>query len=142
HAKKIAPDPAEHSQPAEGGGLSPKHRALQEQRARFAPRRFRSLLGIVENLPRDASILDFGCGNGRNTYALLDLGYSNVTGYDIRDYLQLRSPMDRRRFRIGLRPDGTLPFDDDTFDLVISDQVFEHVLDQVGVFRELHRITK
>jgi ubiquinone/menaquinone biosynthesis C-methylase UbiE len=34
------------------------------------------------------------------------------------------------------------PYEDKTFDLVTSDQVFEHVQDQVRVFQELWRITK
>lgn len=119
-----------------------KIRALKNHRARFAPTRFRSLLRILEDVPKDACILDFGCGSGRNTYALLDLGYENVCGFDIQDYLNLRSPADRSRFFTEPDPDGRLPFEDASFDLIISDQVFEHVLDQVSVFRELHRITR
>ncbi|HLT92776.1 MAG TPA: class I SAM-dependent methyltransferase [Woeseiaceae bacterium] len=130
--------------PARGGEgrLPEKIRKQRAFYAQFAPKRFQSLLKIVDGLPKDAMILDFGCGSGRNTYALLDLGYENVYGFDIKDYVQLRSPADRSRFRTRLQPDGRLPYDDATFDLVISDQVFEHVLDQVSVFRELHRITK
>lgn len=137
-------DPAEKPPPAShpDDELPAKVRELKRYRERFACTRFKSLLQILDDLPRDAAILDFGCGNGRNTYALLDLGYPNVRGFDIKDYLDLRSPGDRIRFDTSLRPDGRLPFDDASFDLIISDQVFEHVLDQVSVFRELHRITK
>jgi SAM-dependent methyltransferase len=35
-----------------------------------------------------------------------------------------------------------LPFDDNTFDLIISEQVLEHVMDQVGLLRELHRVMR
>jgi SAM-dependent methyltransferase len=35
-----------------------------------------------------------------------------------------------------------LPYEDNTFDFVISDQVFEHVQDQGRAFQELLRITK
>lgn len=35
-----------------------------------------------------------------------------------------------------------LPFDDETFDLVISTSVFEHVLDYRAAFKEIHRVTK
>lgn len=117
-----------------------RERALH--RVRFAPTRFKALISIVEGLPKDAAILDFGCGSGRNTYALLDLGYTNVCGFDIKDYLKLRSPQDRALFCTGLAEDGRLPYADGTFDLVLSDQVFEHVRDQVAVFEELHRITR
>ena len=43
---------------------------------------------------------------------------------------------------LGSRLNLRLPFEDNTFDLVISDQVFEHVLDQVATFRELHRVMR
>lgn len=98
------------------------------------------ILGIT--ISKSAKILDFGCGAGGNVYKLLDRGYSGVAGYDVQDYVELRDPGDRSRFDISPRLDLRLPYEDDTFDVVLSDQVFEHVMDQVTVFRELHRITK
>jgi len=95
-------------------------------------------------IPKDAHILDFGCGAGRTVYSLVDQGYINTVGYDIKDYLSLRDPADRTRFFIAEAAVGSarLPFDDNTFDLVISDQVFEHVMDQVGLLRELYRVMR
>lgn len=102
--------------------------------------------GVLErigvSIPKDAKILDFGCGAGATVYALLDEGYSNVSGYDVLDYVELRDPADRSRFHHTSRLELRLPFADNTFDLILSDQVFEHVLDQVTVFRELFRITR
>lgn len=95
------------------------------------------MLGI--EIPKSAKILDFGCGDGTNVYRLLDAGYTNVYGCDIKDFLKLRDPEDRSRFYIG---DGPIPVEDSMFDLVISDQVFEHVLDQVSVAKELNRVTR
>lgn len=43
---------------------------------------------------------------------------------------------------MGTLFDLRLPFEDATFDLVISDQVFEHVQDQVRVFQEIYRVTR
>lgn len=89
---------------------------------------------------KDAKILDFGCGSGESVYALLDMGYTDVRGYDIIDYLKLRNTSDRNLFVID---DGkSLPFDTDSFDFVFSDQVIEHVLDQKSFFSELLRIMK
>jgi SAM-dependent methyltransferase len=94
-------------------------------------------------IPNDAAILDFGCGAGRTVYTLLDQGYRNVSGYDIKDYLKLRNPADRSRFFIAVAAESSrLPFADDHFDLVISEQVLEHVMDQVGRLRELHRVMR
>ncbi len=91
-------------------------------------------------VPKDAHILDYGCGAGRRVYDLLDAGYPHAAGYDVVDYLALRDPADRARFLIG--PDGHVPVPDATFDFVFSDQVFEHVLDQPTAFREIVRILK
>lgn len=91
-------------------------------------------------IPKDARILDFGCGAGRRVYELLDAGYPHAAGYDVVDYLALRDPTDRARFHIG--PDGHVPVPDATFDFVFSDQVFEHVMDQPTAFREIVRILK
>jgi len=92
------------------------------------------------SVPKEARILDYGCGAGRRVYELLDAGYPNAEGYDIADYLVLRDPADRVRFHIA--PDSHVPVPDATFDFVLSDQVFEHVLDQPAAFREIVRILK
>ena len=39
-------------------------------------------------------------------------------------------------------PDGRIPFDDDTFDVVVSNQVFEHVPDLAAVLEEIHRVLR
>jgi len=89
-----------------------------------------------------ARILDFGCGAGRTVYCLIDQGY-DASGYDMKDYLELRAPSDRARFFISENGClGRLPFDDNSFDLVISEQVLEHVMDPVAVLRELHRVLR
>jgi SAM-dependent methyltransferase len=101
-----------------------------------------SKLGVTD-INKNAQILDYGCGAGHTVYTLLDQGYSNVAGFDISDYLALRGPADRKHFYIAdTRAGIPLPFEDNRFDLIISEQVFEHVKDQVGVFRELHRVMR
>jgi SAM-dependent methyltransferase len=91
-------------------------------------------------VPKDATILDYGCGAGRRVYELLDAGYPHAAGYDVRDYLVLRDPADRTRFHIA--PDGLIPVPDASVDFVFSDQVFEHVLDQPTAFQEIVRVLK
>ncbi|WP_445166916.1 class I SAM-dependent methyltransferase [Mycolicibacterium sp. Dal123E01] len=102
------------------------------------PLRLLATLGV--GLPRTAKILDFGCGAGATVNALRALGYVNACGYDV---VQGRhnSGVDQEHIKVGTVLNLRLPYDDNTFDLVISDQVFEHVQDQVRVFEELHRIT-
>ncbi|MBM4127878.1 MAG: class I SAM-dependent methyltransferase, partial [Nitrospira sp.] len=88
-----------------------------------------------------ARVLDLGCGAGRTVYAYRDAGF-DACGFDIKDYLSLRDESDRRHFSIGFDEGNRLPFADEQFDLVISEQVFEHVKDQAPLLRELHRIMR
>lgn len=98
-----------------------------------------SSLGV--HLPETAKILDFGCGDGGTVRALRARRYLNACGYDVGDGRTIVRD-DRHQIKFGTLLDLRLPYDDNTFDLVISDQVFEHVQDQVRAFEELLRITK
>jgi SAM-dependent methyltransferase len=104
-------------------------------------RLFMLLNRLEYTLLPNARILDFGCGAGATVYAFHDRGFPNAVGFDTKDHLELSAPEHRDRFRIGFEREG-LPFTNDTFDLVISEEVFEHVQDQVPTWRELHRIMK
>lgn len=105
------------------------------------------LTALGVDLPRTAKILDFGCGAGGTVRAFRTRGYVNVFGYDVNDgrsLLAATPDVDREGDNIsaGTLLNMRLPYEDNTFDLVTSDQVFEHVQDQVRVFQELFRITK
>ena len=54
--------------------------------------------GILKSRGRALSpasvILDYGCGSGRHAYEFLDAGFPHVSGYDVQDYVKLRSPAD------------------------------------------------
>ena len=95
------------------------------------------------SLPKDARILDFGCGSGRHTYEYLDAGFARTTGFDVKDYVRLRDPQDRRYFAFaeGDGSDG-IPFPDDTFDFITSTSVFEHVLKPAEIVPEIARVLK
>lgn len=83
-------------------------------------------------ITEDSYILDFGCGDGHRVYQLLDSGYKNSFGFNKGNYMdrgtpiKLRQEQDRQFFRFT--DNDTIPFPDSYFDLIISDQVFEHVL--------------
>lgn len=101
-------------------------------------------------LSPDSMILDFGCGSGRHTYEYLDAGFHNAFGYDVQNYVRLRTPADRDRFRFDPRPRQAngyplmteIAWSDDSFDFVCATQVFEHVADQELAYREIHRVLK
>jgi SAM-dependent methyltransferase len=96
-------------------------------------------LGV--ELPKTAKVLDFGCGGGRTLRSFRALGYGNIYGYDVGDGRNLLG-LDRDNISVGSLLNLRLPYEDGMFDLVTSDQVFEHVQDQVRAFQELWRITK
>ena len=101
-------------------------------------------------LAPDSMILDYGCGSGRHTYEYLDAGFRNAFGYDVQNYVALRSPADRERFRFDPLPGNVggyptmskVPWPDGTFDFVFATSVFEHVMDQELAYAEIHRVLK
>ncbi|MCK5346621.1 MAG: class I SAM-dependent methyltransferase [Candidatus Heimdallarchaeota archaeon] len=95
------------------------------------------------DLSKDAKILDYGCGSGRHTYEYVDAGYKNVSGFDIKDYVDLRAQEDKERFRfIDPNDPFTIPFPDNYFDFIVSTSVFEHVTNQEQSIQEIARVLK
>jgi len=90
-------------------------------------------------------ILDFGCGAGHLVRAGLDAGL-NMSGADV--YYggsKTRSEACQSGlFGTAIREihDGRLEFGDETFGLVVNNQVLEHVEDLDAVLSEIHRVLK
>ena len=91
-------------------------------------------------------VLDFGCGGGAVVRMLRAAGvdcYGADTFYDGAEY---RGELFEQLLDAGIvraiGADGVLPFEDAFFDLVISDQVFEHVEDLEGVLDQLDRVLR
>jgi len=97
-------------------------------------------------ITKDSHILDFGCGEGTRVYQLIDEGFPHACGFNKGHYMGGENPIkfrcekDRAAFRFA--DDGIIPWPDGTFDLIISDQVFEHVIEQEQAFREIYRVLK
>ena len=90
-------------------------------------------------------VLDLGCGAGKLVQAARERGYDfHGCGLGLRD---AHTDADTTLVTQGILRDIDLdpyhlPFDDCTFDAVISDQVFEHVMDYPTTLREVHRVMK
>lgn len=104
------------------------------------------------SLTPPARVLDFGCGYGDVVSDLRARGFE-ADGVDVvpywaegKDrYWEHREPVPealRPRLHLAERHPYRLPFADDSFDLVVSSQVFEHVMDYAAVMRELGRVLK
>ena len=91
--------------------------------------------------------LDYGCGDGRLVAFLAAEGadfWGAETYYgseEHREEVESRSPEARERIKV-FGDDFRIPFDDETFDFVCSNQVIEHVHDLDTTVRELARVTK
>ena len=103
------------------------------------------LLDILDDLGAgvhgDQKILDFGCGRGQLVAAFCERGL-DAWGTDIKPYWEGDSPSPATRLS-AIAPDSyNLPFDDESFDLVFSTSVFEHVQNYQQSFAEIHRVFK
>lgn len=92
---------------------------------------------------RGKDVLDLGCNTGYGTVQLADVA-RRVVGVDVAeraiDAARQRSGADRVEFRVV---DGSaLPFTDDSFDVVISFQVLEHIADPKPFLLEIIRILR
>lgn len=91
-------------------------------------------------------VLDFGCGTGYGTDRIAE-DAEEITGVDISadaiDYARAHYRRDNLRYaEIGMVQTDDLPFAADSFDVVLSFQVVEHI-DQVGRYlSEIRRVLR
>jgi SAM-dependent methyltransferase len=82
-------------------------------------------------------MLDFGCGQGNLVRELVARGF-DAHGVDVKPFWT--DNLDGRLSTIAQA--YRFPHDDESFDVVMSTSVFEHVLDYEQAFREIHRVTR
>jgi len=89
-------------------------------------------------LPRDARILDAGCGSGRTLEELAD--YGTVAGLELNpDAAQVARG---RGFEVEVGRLEELPWPSHTFELITCLDVIEHVPDDRAALRELRRVSR
>ncbi len=98
----------------------------------------RTLQMIQAQAPRH--VLDIGCGDGFFSQRIADAVHAPVSAIDISSEAieQARARgIDARQCDLNL---GKIPFDAESFDLVLCGEVIEHVFDPDQLLDEIHRI--
>jgi len=100
-------------------------------------------IGIT--LRKDSILLDFGCGEGECLDQFRKAGFLTF-GCDItfpdEPNSRLGSYLENGDIRKIRETPYRIPFEDNSFDIIFSNQVFEHVMDYDTVLAELRRILK
>jgi len=101
---------------------------------------------ISKHLPffHPANLLDVGCGNGGRTIRLaqhFNIETGQIYGIDFHEpYLQ-QCMNQLNAVQVDLES-GNLPYSNDMFDIVICNQVLEHLKDYQSVLNDIVRVTK
>lgn len=88
------------------------------------------------------TLLDVGCGGGRHSIEFANkIGVSKIYGIDINKSCVAKA---KERGMIAKRRDANkrLPFRDEFFDVVLCNQVAEHLTNPDNLFEEIHRVLK
>lgn len=105
-------------------------------------------VAYVTSLPSAARmrVLDFGCGGGALVRMLRAAGVECFGADTFYSGATYEGPLFEALNEAGvvrtIREGGEIPFENGSFDLIISDQVFEHVEDLPAVLDQLDRVLK
>jgi len=92
-------------------------------------------------------VLDYGCGSGKTIKLLTEQGF-DCYGCDAFVKMGAKAPRDHLLnphwfgSEILDMPEGKVPFADESFDIIVNNQVMEHVEDMDLTLSELHRVLK
>lgn len=95
----------------------------------------RRLSDIGDFIGEGDRVLDVGCGNGKFGVAIAEKYKAEVRGVDVVDYADANIAID---FYDGHR----LPFEDDSFDVVVMAFMLHHVKHQDEIFKEALRCSR
>lgn len=98
------------------------------------------ILNLIEKKSQ-GRLLDIGCNDGKFTIKMSNKSNCSPHGIEINENLARKAVENEVSVQIA-DANKTLPFEDDYFDIIVSNQVLEHLNNVDGFFREIHRILK
>ena len=112
-----------------------------------------SIKAISDNIDKDASILDLGCGNGYCTFQFAKLKIKTITGADYssqsiihaNDALKIYDNLISNKIKFVQADAVNLKFDDNSFDNIITIRCLINVGEfdnQVAALKEIYRVLK
>jgi ubiquinone/menaquinone biosynthesis C-methylase UbiE len=101
---------------------------------------YRILSNLLSNVFSPEQVLDIGCGKGLLVTAFLELGIA-ARGVDVSSYAISKATQGTKRFLslVNLEKER-LPFDDESFDLITTLDVLEHLVSPDKTIREMQRV--
>ncbi|OPY61697.1 MAG: putative S-adenosylmethionine-dependent methyltransferase [Pelotomaculum sp. PtaU1.Bin065] len=113
-----------------------------ESKNNFSNDRYSQLYNILSPyIQYQHEILDVGCAMGGFLSYLSRKGFNRLSGVDMLEPF-VESARQKKQFNIKLGNVESLPFADSTFDVIVMDQVFEHLAHPLKAFREIRRVLK
>ncbi|CCE72999.1 Piso0_000008 [Millerozyma farinosa CBS 7064] len=107
-----------------------------------------SLSFMVQYIKESSNVLDVGCGPGSITVDIASrVPKGHVTGIDTFEELisqgqQKASDLKQENVFFRVASATSLPFEDNSFDVVVAHQVLVHLADPEAAFREMRRVVK
>ncbi|MEK7112451.1 MAG: class I SAM-dependent methyltransferase [Patescibacteria group bacterium] len=87
-------------------------------------------------------ILDLGCGDGLNISILRKMGKKKIVGIDISEELLREARKANPDVKVLLASAEKIPFKENTFDVVLVDSVFHHLMRYGKTLKEIKRVLK
>jgi len=105
--------------------------------------RFRAIKKILSVLPNKSKVLDVGCGSGFSMQESIPEGKEfEVHGVDVTEEVITYAKNKRPQFNFKLAYGEDLPYEDKSFDAIISLDVIEHLTDPVKALEEKRRVLR
>lgn len=106
--------------------------------------RYGMALRYIREMDKNINVLEVGCGEGTGLCLFHEIGFNNLTGVEVSTErlrrAEVKIPNNVMLKEIPL--DSTLPFENQTFDLVISLGVIEHTISPGDFLAEIARVLK